>query len=137
MVMVPPFANAPVTVVLPPGETTAAFHKPPLLLTLPTQVPKLLMVPRLLATFPVQVAPAMFVQVELSGGIRDDDSLAAALATGCARVNLGTAALEAMTDRNAKWMLVHTEGILYVTVGDHSVSGAVTRHSLADATTNS
>ncbi len=34
------------------------------------------------------------VQVELSGGIRDDDSLAAALATGCARVNLGTAALE-------------------------------------------
>ena len=33
-------------------------------------------------------------QVELSGGIRDDDSLAAALATGCARVNLGTAALE-------------------------------------------
>ncbi|GAB3113823.1 bifunctional 1-(5-phosphoribosyl)-5-((5-phosphoribosylamino) methylidenea mino)imidazole-4-carboxamide isomerase/phosphoribosylanthranilate isomerase PriA [Streptomyces calidiresistens] len=35
------------------------------------------------------------VQVELSGGIRDDDSLAAALATGCTRVNLGTAALEA------------------------------------------
>ena len=34
------------------------------------------------------------VDVELSGGIRDDDSLAAALATGCARVNLGTAALE-------------------------------------------
>lgn len=34
------------------------------------------------------------VEVELSGGIRDDDSLAAALATGCARVNLGTAALE-------------------------------------------
>lgn len=34
------------------------------------------------------------VKVELSGGIRDDDSLAAALATGCARVNLGTAALE-------------------------------------------
>jgi 1-(5-phosphoribosyl)-5-[(5-phosphoribosylamino)methylideneamino] imidazole-4-carboxamide isomerase/N-(5'phosphoribosyl)anthranilate isomerase len=34
------------------------------------------------------------VQVELSGGIRDDESLAAALATGCARVNLGTAALE-------------------------------------------
>ncbi|MBB0243557.1 bifunctional 1-(5-phosphoribosyl)-5-((5-phosphoribosylamino)methylideneamino)imidazole-4-carboxamide isomerase/phosphoribosylanthranilate isomerase PriA [Streptomyces alkaliphilus] len=35
------------------------------------------------------------VKVELSGGIRDDDSLAAALATGCTRVNLGTAALEA------------------------------------------
>lgn len=34
------------------------------------------------------------VAVELSGGIRDDDSLTAALGTGCARVNLGTAALE-------------------------------------------
>jgi phosphoribosylanthranilate isomerase len=34
------------------------------------------------------------VHVELSGGIRDDQSLRAALATGCARVNLGTAALE-------------------------------------------
>ncbi len=34
------------------------------------------------------------VRVELSGGIRDDDSLDAAMATGCARVNLGTAALE-------------------------------------------
>jgi 1-(5-phosphoribosyl)-5-[(5-phosphoribosylamino)methylideneamino] imidazole-4-carboxamide isomerase/N-(5'phosphoribosyl)anthranilate isomerase len=34
------------------------------------------------------------VKVELSGGIRDDDSLAVALSTGCARVNLGTAALE-------------------------------------------
>jgi len=34
------------------------------------------------------------VAVELSGGIRDDDSLVAALATGCRRVNLGTAALE-------------------------------------------
>ncbi|HEY7054038.1 MAG TPA: bifunctional 1-(5-phosphoribosyl)-5-((5-phosphoribosylamino)methylideneamino)imidazole-4-carboxamide isomerase/phosphoribosylanthranilate isomerase PriA [Mycobacterium sp.] len=34
------------------------------------------------------------VNVELSGGIRDDTSLAAALATGCSRVNLGTAALE-------------------------------------------
>ncbi len=34
------------------------------------------------------------VAVELSGGIRDDDSLARALATGCRRVNLGTAALE-------------------------------------------
>ncbi|KXP01495.1 bifunctional 1-(5-phosphoribosyl)-5-((5-phosphoribosylamino)methylideneamino)imidazole-4-carboxamide isomerase/phosphoribosylanthranilate isomerase PriA [Tsukamurella pseudospumae] len=38
------------------------------------------------------------VKVELSGGIRDDDSLAAALATGCARVNLGTAAIE-----NPQW----------------------------------
>jgi len=34
------------------------------------------------------------VKVELSGGIRDDESLRAALATGCTRVNLGTAALE-------------------------------------------
>ena len=34
------------------------------------------------------------VAVELSGGIRDDASLEAALATGCRRVNLGTAALE-------------------------------------------
>ena len=35
------------------------------------------------------------VRVELSGGIRDDESLRRALATGCERVNLGTAALEA------------------------------------------
>jgi len=34
------------------------------------------------------------IAVEVSGGIRDDGSLAAALATGAARVNLGTAALE-------------------------------------------
>ncbi len=34
------------------------------------------------------------LNVELSGGIRDDASLAAALATGCTRVNIGTAALE-------------------------------------------
>jgi phosphoribosylanthranilate isomerase len=34
------------------------------------------------------------VSVELSGGIRDDASLATALSAGCARVNLGTAALE-------------------------------------------
>jgi phosphoribosylanthranilate isomerase len=38
------------------------------------------------------------VKVELSGGIRDDESLAAALSTGCTRVNLGTAALE-----NPQW----------------------------------
>ncbi|CAM5350124.1 Imidazole glycerol phosphate synthase subunit HisH [Streptomyces griseoloalbus] len=41
-----------------------------------------------------EVTRAMDVKVELSGGIRDDDTLAAALATGCTRVNLGTAALE-------------------------------------------
>lgn len=34
------------------------------------------------------------LDVELSGGIRDDESLERALATGCARVNIGTAALE-------------------------------------------
>jgi phosphoribosyl isomerase A len=34
------------------------------------------------------------IQVELSGGIRDAASLDAALATGCRRVNVGTAALE-------------------------------------------
>jgi phosphoribosylanthranilate isomerase len=34
------------------------------------------------------------VRVELSGGIRDDESLRSALASGAARVNIGTAALE-------------------------------------------
>lgn len=38
------------------------------------------------------------LKVELSGGIRDDASLRRALATGCKRVNLGTAALE-----NPEW----------------------------------
>ena len=41
-----------------------------------------------------EVVGRLDVRVELSGGIRDDESLTAALATGCARVNLGTAALE-------------------------------------------
>jgi tRNA-dihydrouridine synthase len=41
-----------------------------------------------------EVTGRLDVQVELSGGIRDDASLEAALATGCARVNIGTAALE-------------------------------------------
>ena len=41
-----------------------------------------------------QVVGALDVDVELSGGIRDDASLAAALATGARRVNIGTAALE-------------------------------------------
>jgi phosphoribosyl isomerase A len=45
-----------------------------------------------------EVTGKLDVKVELSGGIRDDDSLAAALATGCARVNIGTAALE-----NPEW----------------------------------
>lgn len=41
-----------------------------------------------------RVVGTLDVAVELSGGIRDDDSLEAALQTGCRRVNLGTAALE-------------------------------------------
>jgi 1-(5-phosphoribosyl)-5-[(5-phosphoribosylamino)methylideneamino] imidazole-4-carboxamide isomerase/N-(5'phosphoribosyl)anthranilate isomerase len=41
-----------------------------------------------------QVVRRLDLKVELSGGIRDDASLAAALATGCTRVNIGTAALE-------------------------------------------
>ena len=44
------------------------------------------------------VIGALDINVELSGGIRDDESLARALATGCRRVNLGTAALE-----NPEW----------------------------------
>ena len=46
----------------------------------------------------VEVIGKLDVAVELSGGIRDDESLTAALETGCARVNLGTAALE-----NPEW----------------------------------
>jgi len=34
------------------------------------------------------------IKVEMSGGIRDDASLERALSTGCARVNIGTAAME-------------------------------------------
>jgi 1-(5-phosphoribosyl)-5-[(5-phosphoribosylamino)methylideneamino] imidazole-4-carboxamide isomerase/N-(5'phosphoribosyl)anthranilate isomerase len=45
-----------------------------------------------------EVVGRLDVAVELSGGIRDDASLAAALATGCRRVNIGTAALE-----NPEW----------------------------------
>lgn len=44
------------------------------------------------------VVKAVDVKVEMSGGIRDDASLERAMATGCARVNLGTAALE-----NPEW----------------------------------
>jgi len=45
-----------------------------------------------------EVVGMLDIKVELSGGIRDDDSLRRALATGCERVNLGTAALE-----NPEW----------------------------------
>ena len=41
-----------------------------------------------------EVIGKLDINVELSGGIRDDESLRRALATGCRRVNLGTAALE-------------------------------------------
>ncbi len=41
-----------------------------------------------------EVVGRLDIKVELSGGIRDDQSLQRALATGCRRVNLGTAALE-------------------------------------------
>jgi 1-(5-phosphoribosyl)-5-[(5-phosphoribosylamino)methylideneamino] imidazole-4-carboxamide isomerase/N-(5'phosphoribosyl)anthranilate isomerase len=41
-----------------------------------------------------EVVGRLDIKVELSGGIRDDESLRRALATGCRRVNLGTAALE-------------------------------------------
>lgn len=46
------------------------------------------------ATLLAEVVAALDIEVELSGGIRDDESLKRALATGCARINLGTAALE-------------------------------------------
>src|SRR3954454_8978710 len=42
-----------------------------------------------------QIVGTLDIDVEMSGGIRDDESLAAAMATGCRRVNIGTAALEA------------------------------------------
>lgn len=45
-----------------------------------------------------EVVGTLDIDVELSGGIRDDESLAAALGTGCKRINIGTAALE-----NPQW----------------------------------
>jgi phosphoribosylanthranilate isomerase len=41
-----------------------------------------------------EIVGRLDIKVEMSGGIRDGASLTAALATGCRRVNLGTAALE-------------------------------------------
>ena len=41
-----------------------------------------------------EIVGRLDIQVEMSGGIRDQDSLHRALATGCRRVNVGTAALE-------------------------------------------
>ncbi len=50
------------------------------------------------ASLLAEVIASVDINVELSGGIRDDESLRAALATGCRRINLGTAALE-----NPEW----------------------------------
>ena len=41
-----------------------------------------------------EVVGKLDINVEMSGGIRDEESLVRALATGCARVNIGTAAME-------------------------------------------
>ena len=41
-----------------------------------------------------RIVGTLDIQVEMSGGIRDDESLEAAMAAGCRRVNIGTAALE-------------------------------------------
>ncbi|WP_328957213.1 bifunctional 1-(5-phosphoribosyl)-5-((5-phosphoribosylamino)methylideneamino)imidazole-4-carboxamide isomerase/phosphoribosylanthranilate isomerase PriA [Kitasatospora purpeofusca] len=56
------------------------------------------------------ITETLDIKVELSGGIRDDASLAAALATGCTRVNLGTAALES-PDWVAKVIAEHGDRI--------------------------
>ena len=45
-----------------------------------------------------EVISKLEINVELSGGIRDDESLSRAFRTGCRRINLGTAALE-----NPEW----------------------------------
>jgi 1-(5-phosphoribosyl)-5-[(5-phosphoribosylamino)methylideneamino] imidazole-4-carboxamide isomerase/N-(5'phosphoribosyl)anthranilate isomerase len=57
-----------------------------------------------------EVVGALDVKVELSGGIRDNESLDRALATGCARINLGTAALE-NPDWTAQVIAKHGEKI--------------------------
>ena len=41
-----------------------------------------------------KIVGTLDIRVEMSGGIRDDESLAAAMDAGCRRVNIGTAALE-------------------------------------------
>jgi phosphoribosylanthranilate isomerase len=46
------------------------------------------------AALAAKIVAEVGINVELTGGLRDDATLARALATGCARVNLGTAALE-------------------------------------------
>ena len=69
-----------------------------------------------------EVVGKLDIKVELSGGIRDDQSLERALATGCARINLGTAALE-----NPEW----TSEVIKK-YGDHIAVGLDVRgHTLA------
>ena len=41
-----------------------------------------------------RITATLDIDVEMSGGIRDDESLDAAMSAGCRRVNIGTAALE-------------------------------------------
>ena len=57
-----------------------------------------------------EVTGKLDIKVELSGGIRDDESLNNALATGAARINLGTAALE-NPDWTAKVIAQHGDKI--------------------------
>ena len=57
-----------------------------------------------------EVTAKLDIKVELSGGIRDDESLNNALATGAARINLGTAALED-PDWTAKVIAQHGDKI--------------------------
>ena len=57
-----------------------------------------------------EVTGKLDIKVELSGGIRDDESLDNALATGAARINLGTAALE-NPDWTAKVIAQHGDKI--------------------------
>ncbi|MCO7239322.1 MULTISPECIES: bifunctional 1-(5-phosphoribosyl)-5-((5-phosphoribosylamino)methylideneamino)imidazole-4-carboxamide isomerase/phosphoribosylanthranilate isomerase PriA [unclassified Aeromicrobium] len=45
-----------------------------------------------------RIVGTLDIDVEMSGGMRDDESLAAAMEAGCRRVNIGTAALE-----NPEW----------------------------------
>jgi phosphoribosyl isomerase A len=74
-----------------------------------------------------EVIGRLDVNVELSGGIRDNESLKGALATGCARVNLGTAALE-NPDWCAEVIAEHGDRVavgldVQVVDGDHRLRG--------------
>ena len=57
-----------------------------------------------------EVVEKLEINVELSGGIRDDESLNRALSTGAKRINLGTAALE-NPDWTRKVIQLHNEKI--------------------------